>query len=217
VEEVVMPAAPMLDLTMTEPMLAYNFQYPSEDKNGVALKWFASRKPERYSSAAPMSADARQRIVYEIVDFSEPLIMTVSVGPIPPFLEGEPASWSAEDVADAILKDKSTGRVTNGQRVALSSVEEARTVTRDGTDYYLYEHVSQGSPNMNEVLQKETYRHSYAVTARRGDYLYTLNLASPERRWASMEPLYKAAMETFTLATPGKDFVPPEKDPWRFW
>jgi len=96
-----------------------------------------------------MSADARQRIVYEIVDFSEPLIMTVSVGPIPPFLEGEPASWSAEDVADAILKDKSTGRVTNGQRVALSSVEEARTVTRDGTDYYLYEHVSQGSPNMN--------------------------------------------------------------------
>jgi hypothetical protein len=28
VEEVVMPAAPMLDLTMTEPMLAYNFQYP---------------------------------------------------------------------------------------------------------------------------------------------------------------------------------------------
>jgi len=56
---------------------------------------------------------------------------------------------TAEDVADAILKDKSTGRVTNGQRVALSSVEEARTVTRDGTDYYLYEHVSQGSPNMN--------------------------------------------------------------------
>jgi hypothetical protein len=121
----------------------------SEDKNGVALKWFASRKPERYSSAAPMSADARQRIVFEIVDFSEPLIMTVSVGPIPPSLEGEPGSWSAEDVAEAILKEKSTGRVTNGQRVALSSVEEARSVTRDGTDYYLYEHVSQGSPNMN--------------------------------------------------------------------
>lgn len=109
------------------------------------------------------------------------------------------------------------------------------------------------------MLQKETYRHSYAVTARRGgahphfqcllagavrgngaikakhrtrshpghsntgdatphaDYMYTLNLASPERRWSSVEPLYKAAQETFTLTTPGKDFVPPEKDPWRFW
>ena len=173
----------------------------SEDMNGVALKWFTSRQPERYSSAAPMSADARQRIVFELVDFSEPLIMTVrheprraclnchgrgpqclraalrhhmrvrcrcgppplklagvrvgvmnpqvSVGPVPPGLDGEPSSWSAEEVADAVLKDKSTGRVTNGQRVALSSVEEARTETRGGVAYYVYEHVSQGSPNMN--------------------------------------------------------------------
>jgi hypothetical protein len=102
-----------------------------------------------------------------------------------------------------------------------------------------------------EVLQKETYRHSYAVTAcrdgasphmtapphhhltspardeelqltscllpLRAGYLYTLNLAAPERRWASMEPLYKAAQDTFTLAATGKDFVPPDKDPWRFW
>jgi hypothetical protein len=32
-----------------------------------------------------------------------------------------------------------------------------------------------------------------------------------------MEPLYKAAQDTFTLAATGKDFVPPDKDPWRFW
>jgi hypothetical protein len=37
-----------------------------------------------------------------------------------------------------------------------------------------------------EALSKETYRHSYAVTAKRGDYMYTLNLAAPERAWDSV-------------------------------
>jgi len=204
--------------TLAEPMLSYVFQYPSNDKNGTTLKWFTSRAPERYSSAAPMSADARQRIVYEAVDFSEPLIITVSVGPVPPGLSDTPQDqWTPDQVAEAVLADKSTSRVTNGQRVALSVIEDTRKVMKNGVDYWLYEHISQGSPNMNEVLQKETYRHSFAATAKRGDYMYTLNLAAPERRWDTVEAGFKLAQESFTLATPGKDFVPPEKNPWRFW
>jgi len=199
-------------------MLAYEFAYPSTDNAGKVLKWFTSRKPERYSAAAPMSADARQRIVYEVVDFSEPLILSVSVGPVPPGLVNKPeAEWKAEQVADAILIDKSTARVTTGQRVALSVIENAVKTERDGVSYWLYEHVSQGSPTMNEALNKETYRHSYAVTAKRGDYMYTLNLAAPERAWDSLEASFKAAQESFTLVTPSKNFVPPESQPWRFW
>ena len=41
-----------------------------------------------------MSADARQRIVYEVVDFSEPIIISVSVGPVPPGLaRKDQADW----------------------------------------------------------------------------------------------------------------------------
>ena len=38
-----------------------------------------SRKPERYSSAAPLTADARQRIVTELVDFPDGITISVSV------------------------------------------------------------------------------------------------------------------------------------------
>jgi hypothetical protein len=49
-----------------------------------------------------MSADARQRIVYEIIDFSNatPLTLSVSVGPIPPDLIDIPSDqWTPEQVS----------------------------------------------------------------------------------------------------------------------
>lgn len=206
--------------TFSEPLLAYSFDYPTVDAEGKELKWFSPRSAERYSSAAPMSADARQRIVYEIIDFqnSTPLTISVSVGPIPPQLRDTPVDqWTADQVAEAILEEKSTGRVTTGQRVALSSLEEARFEERDGTKYWLYEHVAQGSPNAGEVYSKETYRHSLAVTALRGEYLYTFNLAAQEKRWSTIADAYTEAQQSFTLSPPSRSFVPPEKDPWRFW
>lgn len=206
--------------TFKEPLLAYQFSYPTKDASGNPIKWFAPRPAERYSSAAPMSADARQRIVYELLNFdgATPLTMSVAVGPIPPQLRDIPSdNWKPEQVAEAILEEKSTGRVTSGQRVAMSSLEEAELVERNGTKYWLYEHVAQGSPNASEVYSKETYRHSLAVTAMRGDYLYTLNVAAPEKRWASIADGFALAQQSFSLDEPSKSYVPPEKDPWRFW
>ena len=42
-----------------------------------------------------------------------------------------------------VLIDRSTGRITSGQRVSLSSVEDSAAEQRDGVTYYVYEHVSQ--------------------------------------------------------------------------
>ncbi|KAK9787126.1 hypothetical protein WJX73_002525 [Symbiochloris irregularis] len=54
--------------TLKDSLLAYEFNYPIE-AGGRKISLVASRKPERYSSAAPLSADARQRLVAELVDF----------------------------------------------------------------------------------------------------------------------------------------------------
>lgn len=204
--------------SVVDDQLAYSFEYPVSLEGGGSLKWYTSRKPERYSSAAPLSADARQRIVTELLDFSGPFIVSVIVGPIPTTLEDKPSSeWDPEDLALTVLAEKSTGRVTTGQRVTLNAVEDARTQVIDGTRYWTYEHLAQGSPNEKEPANKETYRHALAVTAQRGDYLYTLNMVAPETRWEEVGSAYAQAQASFRLMEPSKKFVPPEKDPWKFW
>ena len=53
-----------------------------------------------------MSADARQRIVYELLNFdgATPLTMSVAVGPIPPQLRDIPSdNWKPEQVRPHIL------------------------------------------------------------------------------------------------------------------
>jgi len=42
-----------------------------------------------------------------------------------------------------VLIDRSTARITTGQRVSLNSVEEASRQERDGLPYFVFEHVSQ--------------------------------------------------------------------------
>ena len=65
--------------TLSYPTLAFEFQYPVTTETGRKLPVIISRKPERYSSAAPMTADARQRIVTELVDFPDGITISVSV------------------------------------------------------------------------------------------------------------------------------------------
>jgi len=48
--------------------LAYAFSYPVATASGQPLSLVLTRPPEKYSSAAPLSADARQRIVSELFD-----------------------------------------------------------------------------------------------------------------------------------------------------
>lgn len=66
--------------TLRDRTLAYEFIYPIE-AGGRKISLVASRKPERYSSAPPLSADARQRIVAELVDFSDRATLSVTVSP----------------------------------------------------------------------------------------------------------------------------------------
>ena len=51
---------------LSDPILAYSFEYPTATTAGKPLSMVLSRAPEKYSSAAPLTADARQRIVSEV-------------------------------------------------------------------------------------------------------------------------------------------------------
>ena len=64
--------------SLTDGFLAYTFKYPATI-NGQPANIIFSRKPERYSSAAPLTPDARQRIVAELVSFPNGVTISVSV------------------------------------------------------------------------------------------------------------------------------------------
>lgn len=130
------------------------------------------------------------------------------------------------------MVDKSTARVTNGQRVSLNSIEDAKQVVRKNTTttnningddvYWEFEYVSQGSPTLRTTT-KETYRHSLAVTGIRPGqeegslYLYTLSLSCPEDLYGELEGDFRHCIESFRLVEPGSEYVAPDKDPWRFF
>ncbi|KAK9839951.1 hypothetical protein WJX74_001041 [Apatococcus lobatus] len=205
-------------------ILAYRFQYPVQTSSGQKLDLIFSRPPERYSSAAPLTADARQRTVAELLDLRNSVSVSVSVGPPSGKLKGrQPDDWKAKEVAETILADRSTARVTTGQRVALNQIETSSRQDREGQMYWLFEHSSQGSPNSQQTVEsKESYRHALAVTGMRPGlkgtpYLYTLNLSCPEERWDELLPYYQQAIDSFRLVQPNQGYVPPDKDPWRFW
>lgn len=68
----------------------------------------------------------------------------MSVGPASGVLKGAPVdSWKGYDVAETVLIDRSTARLTTGQRTSLNDVEGVTKDTRDGLAYWVYEHVSQ--------------------------------------------------------------------------
>jgi hypothetical protein len=212
----------------SDATLAYAFDYPVATAAGRALPLALSRRPERYSSAAPLTADARQRVVAELVSLAEGVTVSVCVGPPPPALRAiEEGAWTARAVAEAVLADRSTARVTSGQRVSLAAVEAAAAVARPAPDAtvgpraFFYDAVSQGSPTMR-TSARETYRHAVAATAVRrgaggGPFLVTLTLACPDELWGELEGPFRAAAASFELATPGEGYVAPDADPWRFF
>lgn len=96
--------------SLIDDINAYSYSYPLElPSKKLIFKWVESRKPERYSSAAPLSPDARLRIVSERVDFIDNLVISVSIGPPNAQIlkSKETSTWSAKDVADSVLTDKS--------------------------------------------------------------------------------------------------------------
>eukprot|EP00199_Chlamydomonas_sp_CCMP681_P002769 CAMPEP_0119108856 /NCGR_PEP_ID=MMETSP1180-20130426/15788_1 /TAXON_ID=3052 ORGANISM="Chlamydomonas cf sp, Strain CCMP681" /NCGR_SAMPLE_ID=MMETSP1180 /ASSEMBLY_ACC=CAM_ASM_000741 /LENGTH=312 /DNA_ID=CAMNT_0007094523 /DNA_START=21 /DNA_END=959 /DNA_ORIENTATION=+ len=208
---------------LVDPILAYKFKYPTRSVSGKPLKMLLSHEPEKYSSAAPLTADARQRIVCELLDLNNFISISIAVGPASGVLKTiPPESWKPYDVALTVLVDRSTSRMTTGQRRTLNDVEEVHAEDRDGTRYVVYEHLSQGSPTVLENARKETYRHAYAVTTMRPDnegtpFLYTLNVSCREVMWDDLQPLFKETIQSFALLPPTENYVSPDTNSWQFW
>lgn len=198
---------------------AYTYLYPSELPSKMLMfKWVESRKPERYSSAAPLSPNARLRIVSERVDFMDNVIISVSIGPPnPEFLKSKDKhTWNPKDVADSVLSDKSALRVTSTQRLAESSILDAHSSDIDSEPYWLYEYLVRKSPTKS-VQDPTNYRQYVASTVERDGYLYTLNASTLSKQWDLMGPILKKTVDSFRLLPPTENYVPPGKDPWRFW
>lgn len=61
----------------------------------------------QYSSAAPLTADARQRIVSEVFDLRRFVTVSMTVGPASGVLKEQPEeSWKPRDVALTVLIDR---------------------------------------------------------------------------------------------------------------
>eukprot|EP00195_Chlamydomonas_chlamydogama_P003864 CAMPEP_0202921462 /NCGR_PEP_ID=MMETSP1392-20130828/77409_1 /ASSEMBLY_ACC=CAM_ASM_000868 /TAXON_ID=225041 /ORGANISM="Chlamydomonas chlamydogama, Strain SAG 11-48b" /LENGTH=251 /DNA_ID=CAMNT_0049615033 /DNA_START=212 /DNA_END=967 /DNA_ORIENTATION=+ len=229
-EEVAAPVAAVPSAASTagqfkelyDPILAYRFSYPTETVSGKKLSMVLTHIPEKYSSAAPLTADARQRIVGELMDLRNFISVSMTVGPASGVLKGKkPEDWKPLEVALTVLIDRSTSRVSSGQRVALNDVEEAHYEERDGAPFWVYEHLSQGSPTPLNP-SKETYRHALAVTSVRPGldgtpYLYTLNMSCRQELWDDLLPLFRQAASSFKLEATTNQYIPPDKDPWLFF
>ncbi|KAF6251169.1 lumen targeted protein [Scenedesmus sp. NREL 46B-D3] len=207
---VVFQEAPSGFKALYDPTLAYKFMYPVQGASGKQLTMTLTRPPEKYSSAAPLSADARQRIVGELFDLQNGVLKDLPQ-----------QEWRPREVALTVLVDRSTARLSSGQRTALNDVIEAHTEERSGQTFYVYEHTSQGSPTVANP-RAETYRHALAVTTTRPGldgkpYLYTLNMSCPQSMWADMADGFKAAVDSFALVEPTNKYTAPDKNPWLFF
>lgn len=198
---------------------AYSYLYPVElPSKDFSFKWVESRKPERYSSAAPLSPDARLRIVSERVDFSDNVIISVTVGPpnLSYIKSKDKSKWTAKDVADSVLADRSSLRVTSSQRLEESSVLNTHSSEIDGEMYWYYEYLVRKAP-MKLTDKSNIYRHYLASTAERDGYLYSISASTVSPRWEKVGPFLEKAVSSFRLLSPTENYVPPYKDPWRFW
>uniref|UniRef100_I1JUJ0 PsbP C-terminal domain-containing protein n=1 Tax=Glycine max TaxID=3847 RepID=I1JUJ0_SOYBN len=192
---------------------AYSYMYPVElPSDNFSFKWIESRKPERYSSAAPLSPDARLRIVSERVDFID------NIGPPnSSYIKSKDKSeWTAKDVADSVLADRSSLRVTSSQRLEESSVLNTHSSEIDGEMYWYYEYLVRKAP-LRLTDESSTYRHYLASTAERDGYLYSISASTVSPRWEKLGPFLDKAVSSFRLLSPTENYVPPYKDPWRFW
>jgi len=82
-------------------------------------------------------------------------------------------------------------------------------------------HNPQGSPTTYDGSQ-ETFRHALAATTVRpaldgSPYLYTLNLSCPEPLWEDLLPQFRGAIADFRLTELTADYIPPDKEPWKFF
>ncbi|XP_057985937.1 psbP domain-containing protein 5, chloroplastic isoform X5 [Hevea brasiliensis] len=133
--------------SLVDEINAYTYLYPVElPSKKVIFKWVESRKPERYSSAAPLSRPPNFQFIKS----------------------KDKGTWTAKDVADSVLSGKSALRVTSSQRLAESSVLDTHTSVTDGEPYWYYEYLVRKSPT-KFAQESNLYRHYISSTAERDD------------------------------------------------
>ncbi|XP_048436376.1 psbP domain-containing protein 5, chloroplastic-like isoform X2 [Pyrus x bretschneideri] len=198
---------------------SYSYLYPTELPSKKALfKWVESRKPERYSSAAPLSRK---------FSFICRMMITIYLYPCygPPnskiIKSQDKSTWTAKEVADSVLADKSALRVTSTQRQAESQVLDAHTGEIDGQPYWYYEYLVRKAPTKTlQIVQADestNYRHYVASTTERDGYLYSINASTLNKQWNIVGPILQKTVASFHLLPPTENYVPPFKDLWRFW
>ncbi|CAI5515189.1 unnamed protein product [Closterium sp. Naga37s-1] len=223
-------------ITPTDSINACVYEFPLKIADPVGdIVWIETRKPERYSSAAPLSPDARLRLVSERLVPIRSLVISVSVSPpnaaflpSPPPTTTDPeagkaSGWTAVNVARSVLADRTSPRMTSIQRLQetiLGDVyEELRTAegASEPIKYYLFEYVNQKSPTMLTGRAKDVFRRSLAVAAEREGYIYCLTVSTVDSEWPQLEEALRTTIDSFRLTVPTGEYVPPWKDPWWFW
>eukprot|EP00897_Mesotaenium_endlicherianum_P004909 jgi/Mesen1/4446/ME000226S03380 len=171
--------------TQYDKLNALQYNFPLALPQGLpGLSWVETRRPERYSSAAPLAPDSRLRIVSERLDFKNSLVISTLIGPPnKAFLSSSQGveQWNAANVAKSVLADKNSSRTTAAQRVQETIIGDTRKFEIDGQPYWYFEYLAQKSPTIY------------------------------------MEGVIQQALLSFRLLPPTSDYVPPWKDPWRFW
>ncbi|XP_055820649.1 psbP domain-containing protein 5, chloroplastic isoform X3 [Solanum dulcamara] len=164
---------------------AYSYLYPIEmPSKKFVFKWVETRKPERYSSAAPLSRPPNSQ-----------------------FLKSkEKSTWSAKDVADSVLSDKSALRVTSTQRLAESSLLDAHASEIDSEPYWYYEYLVRKSPTKAAAQEPNLFRHYVASTAERDDGTLLRKdsgIFPTSSSYGKLCPSIQGSMEVLVIAVQG--------------
>lgn len=241
------PPAPPADVavygSMHNDTLAYTIKYPVSVGSGDDVRWVTTRPPEKYSSAPPLTTDARQRVVYEAISFKDALTATVSVGPPAPespllaVLEdanGNPTPVRPEDVRVkdfvlAVLLDRvAAPRRPDGTRSTIARLEEYERVpsgrgggaTDESRYYFRYIYTVDYPSSYSEGPGAgPRTRRIVASTALRDGYLYTYSLSCPVTRWEEYGESIVNAVNDFEIdaaadARSKPAYVSPESAPW---
>merc|ERR1712187_505576 len=208
--------------SIIDETLAYRFEFPTITTKREPLHFIFSRRPEKYSSAAPISANTRQRIVCELIDLNTALVLTVSVSPTPETFKNRPLNdWSSKEVVEEVLANSTA--IRNGQQISPYSIESISVKEIDGQTYCYYEHTSKTSPSAFKPNAKDTYRHGLTVsTVRLGlldnmPYIYTINISCPESFWSEVLIFFFQTINSFRLTMISEYFISPEKNLWLFF
>lgn len=214
---------------ISDRTLGYEFQYPVNDETGNFFRIVISRRPERYSSAAPLTVNTRQRIVCELLDLPAALSISVSIGPPSGVLKALSIKrWKSREIASCVLIDKYTSNsrknnvVSSRPDTTINTLERIKPKKIDNQTYWYYEYSSQKFSSVRGSSRNNSRQTLSVSSVRLGldnylPYLYSLSVAYPRNEWVTFAEIISKSTNSFRLTTPSKVFVTPEREPWRFF